>query len=193
MYTHDEVEKLSAKHWQWKNKFIWPNGAGGMSFNLRNVFIGLRVTCSEINCLEHSRASEACLWITRCQCTSEEKGIRWSNCKYLSLVTQRNNASFCTGKNLEENFIRDFIVLEILALWEKLCLLYQQHILTALLLFESKSALCSVVQASTALSEIITYGGNETEGMKNTIHVCMPPTGQSFLCYHGKTTRDVAD
>lgn len=64
------------------------------------------------------------------------KGIWLSNCKYLSLVTQCNNASCRTRKNLEENLIRDFIVLEILALWEKLCLLYPQHILTTLLLFE---------------------------------------------------------
>lgn len=39
-------------------------------------------------------------------------------------------------KNLEENFVRDFIVLEILALWEKLCLLCPQHTLTTLLLFD---------------------------------------------------------
>lgn len=46
------------------------------------------------------------------------KGIQSSYCKYLSLVTQNNNALSCTRKNLEENFIRAFIVLQILALWE---------------------------------------------------------------------------
>lgn len=46
------------------------------------------------------------------------KGIQSSYCKYLSLVTQNNNALCCTRKNLEENFIRAFIVLQILALWE---------------------------------------------------------------------------
>lgn len=40
---------------------------------------------------------------------------------------------------MEENFIRDFIVLEILALWKKLCLLYpQQRVPTTPLLFVLK-------------------------------------------------------
>lgn len=64
------------------------------------------------------------------------KGTWLSYCKYLSLVTQYNNALCRMRKNLEENFIRDFIVLEILALWEKFCLLCPQHILTTLLLFD---------------------------------------------------------
>lgn len=64
------------------------------------------------------------------------KGIWLSYCKYLSLVTQYNNALCRMRKNLEENFIRAFIVLQILALWEKRCLLYPQHILTTLLLSE---------------------------------------------------------
>lgn len=78
------------------------------------------------------------------------KGILLSNCKYLPLVTQNNNALCHMRKKLEENFIRDPIVLEILALCEKLCLLYPQHRLTTLLLFE-KLALWSVVQTSRIL------------------------------------------
>lgn len=66
------------------------------------------------------------------------RGTRPSDCKYLSPVTQRNNASRRMWKNLEENFMRDFIVWEILALWEKRCLLCPQHTLTGLLLCEAK-------------------------------------------------------
>lgn len=75
-------------------------------------------------------------WVYSLPALFRGKGIWLSYCKYLSLVTQYNNASCRTRRNLEENFIRAFIVLQILALWEKWCLPYPQHILTTLLLFQ---------------------------------------------------------
>ncbi len=105
-----------------------------VSFNLNNVFTGLNFTC-----LHNSRASIDFSINHRVHSLPVYcggKGILSSDCKYLSLMTQYNNASCCMRKNSEENFIRDFIVLEILALWEKPCLLYPQHTLTTLLLSE---------------------------------------------------------
>lgn len=99
---------------------------------IQNVLIGLYFPG-----LDHPGASESlCVNHILLPVHFGGKGIRLCNCKYLSLVTQYNNAACRMRKNLEENFIRDFIVLEILALWKKLCLLYPQHILTTLLLFE---------------------------------------------------------
>lgn len=65
---------------------------------------------------------------------------------------QYNNAVCRIRKKLEENFIRDLIVLEILALCNELCLLYPQHRPTTLLLSE-KSAFYCVVPAPRRLLE----------------------------------------
>lgn len=88
------------------------------------------------------------------------KGIWLSDCKYVSLVTQCNNALCRMRKKLEENFIRDLIVLEILALCKELCLLYPQHRLTTLLLFEGSVSSLECGPNLQRTFVIITYGGN---------------------------------
>lgn len=133
--SSSDALKKKVHQWQLVNKLIWTKvfKSCALEYSMKTC---LHRTCSEMNSLDKSRASEDLSINHRLPVHFGGKGIWLSNCKYLSLVTQYNNASCRTRKNLEENLIRDFIVLEILALWEKLCLLYPQHILTTLLLFE---------------------------------------------------------